>query len=103
MVGIAFIAAHARECFPFLYCSTCVAWQVAHVSGVGILTLATSLAEVGPFWSAFPTRRLESRRHRQVCSLPNRRASVPYEHNYCSFSFARCQNGKRTDATQLCS
>src|SRR5512139_678429 len=36
IVGIAFIAAHAKACFPALYCFTLVSWQAAHVSGVGI-------------------------------------------------------------------
>jgi hypothetical protein len=46
MVGMASIAAHAAECFPFLNCSTWVWWQVAQVSGVGIFTLTISLADV---------------------------------------------------------
>jgi hypothetical protein len=58
MVGIAFIAAHARECFPFLYCATCVSWQVAQVSGVGIFTFATSLADV--CWSPWQLTQLTS-------------------------------------------
>src|SRR5215469_4887184 len=46
MVGIAFIDAQAMACFPLLNCVTCVSWHCAHVSGVGIFALATSLAEV---------------------------------------------------------
>src|SRR6266567_3036847 len=46
MVGMAFIAAQAMECLPFLYCATWSAWHWAQVSGVGIFTLATSAAEV---------------------------------------------------------
>ncbi len=45
MVGIASIAAHALECLPCMYCSTCTLWHCAQVSGVGIFTLATSLAD----------------------------------------------------------
>src|ERR1039458_10059316 len=45
MVGMASIAAHAFECLPCLYCSTCVWWHWAQVSGVGILTFDTSLAD----------------------------------------------------------
>src|ERR1035438_4459829 len=45
MVGIAIIAAHALECLPCLYCSTCVWWHCAQVSGVGIFTFDTSLAD----------------------------------------------------------
>src|SRR5208337_1932635 len=45
MVGMAFIAAQATACLPFLNCATCVSWHWAQVSGVGIFTLATSLAE----------------------------------------------------------
>src|SRR5579864_3484872 len=45
MVGMAFIAAQAKECFPFLNCETCCSWQEPQVSGVGILTWSTSLAE----------------------------------------------------------
>src|SRR5215472_10179017 len=40
IVGMAIIAAQALECLPCLYCSTCVWWHCAQVSGVGILTLA---------------------------------------------------------------
>src|SRR3974390_2006686 len=43
---MAFIAAHAIECLPFLYCATWSAWHWAQVSGVGIFTFATSEAEV---------------------------------------------------------
>src|SRR6266567_3587778 len=46
MVGMAFIAAQAMECLPFLYCATWSAWHWAQVSGVGIFTFATSAAEV---------------------------------------------------------
>src|SRR6516164_8964283 len=57
MVGMAFIAAQAMECLPFLYCATWSAWQSAQVSGVGILTLATSFAEVWslPWHTTHPT------------------------------------------------
>src|SRR5208337_5580951 len=58
MVGMAFIAAHAMECFPFLNCATCVWWHVAQVSGVGIFTLATSLAEV--CWSPWQATQVTS-------------------------------------------
>src|SRR5208282_1321359 len=58
MVGMAFIAAQAMECFPFLNCVTCVWWHVAQVSGVGIFTLATSLAEV--CWSPWQATQVTS-------------------------------------------
>src|SRR5271166_550061 len=44
MVGIASIAAQAIECLPFLNCATCVSWHWPHVSGVGIVAFAASVA-----------------------------------------------------------
>src|ERR1035441_6147147 len=58
MVGIAIIAAHALECLPCLYCSTCVWWHCAQVSGVGIFTLATSLADL--CWSPWQVTHVTS-------------------------------------------
>jgi hypothetical protein len=43
-LGIAFIAAQARACLPFLNCATCASWHVAHTSGVGMAAFAASPA-----------------------------------------------------------
>ncbi len=53
VVGIAFMAAHARACFPFLNCSAWSSWQPAQVSGVGMLTFATSWGDL--CWSPWQT------------------------------------------------
>src|SRR6185437_2419552 len=57
MVGMAFMAAQAKACLPFLNCATCASWQEPQVSGVGIFTLATSAAEVcwSPWQASQPT------------------------------------------------
>src|SRR5579862_8743308 len=57
MVGMAFMAAHAKACLPFLNCATWASWQAPQVSGVGIFTLATSAAEVccSPWQASQPT------------------------------------------------
>ncbi len=47
-VGMAFIAAHARACFPFANWSTWVSWHCAHVSGKAILAPDTSVIELCP-------------------------------------------------------
>src|SRR5215469_2599813 len=58
MVGMAFIEAHAMACFPFLNCATCVSWHWEQVSGVGIVTLATSVDEV--CWSPWQVTHVTS-------------------------------------------
>src|SRR5512135_3818647 len=57
MVGMAFMAAQAKACLPFLNCATWASWQEPQVSGVGIFTLATSAAEVcwSPWQASQPT------------------------------------------------
>ncbi len=41
-MGIAFMAAQAKACLPFLNCATLSSWHWAHVSGVGISAAAKS-------------------------------------------------------------
>ena len=55
-IGKAFMAAHARACFPCLNWATRFGWHLTQVSGVGICTCATSAADLcrSPWHAAQP-------------------------------------------------
>jgi hypothetical protein len=50
---MAFAAAHAKACFPFLNCATCASWHWPQVSGVGMRAFAkSSFARCASPWHA---------------------------------------------------
>ncbi len=73
-VGMAFMAAQASACLPFLNCATCVSWQAAQVSGVGISALAASVA----LWCASPWQIVHST-PAPLCLLSCQSATMPGE------------------------
>ena len=46
IVGIAFMAAHARACFPFLNSTTRFSWHAPQVSSVGSVARAMSVSSM---------------------------------------------------------